>query len=104
MFANHLAHTARVINIDPLVSGKHIGASEWIEAGSQHHHETTAEACSGYRFNNYEYRCITITTGAEAGFLAGRSRGPHRSQGLQHLPVYSLHSSTSFGTSRSSET
>ena len=48
--------TAGVINIDPVVSGKHIGASQLIEAGSQHLHEKAAYACRIYRFNDYEYR------------------------------------------------
>jgi hypothetical protein len=39
------------------VSGKHIGASQLIEADSQHFYETMADACSVYRFNSYEYRC-----------------------------------------------
>jgi hypothetical protein len=40
------------------VSGKHIGASQPIEADWQHPYEKTASACSVYRFNNYEHRCI----------------------------------------------
>jgi IS1 family transposase len=42
------------------VSGKHIGASQLIEADSQHFYETMADACSVYRFNSYEYRCKVI--------------------------------------------
>jgi hypothetical protein len=50
--------TASVISIDPVVSGKHIGASQPIEADWQHPYEKTASAsCSVYRFNNYEHRC-----------------------------------------------
>src|SRR5215212_885237 len=57
--------TASVINIDPVVSGKHIGASQPIEADWQHPYEKTASACSVYRFNNYEHRC---RTGAKTRF------------------------------------
>ena len=51
--------TASVISIDPVVSGKHIGASQPIEADWQHPYEKTASACIVYRFNNYEHRCKT---------------------------------------------
>jgi hypothetical protein len=34
--------------IDPIVSGKHIGASQPIEAGSRHLYETMTDACSVY--------------------------------------------------------
>jgi hypothetical protein len=40
------------------VSAKHIGASQLIEAGSQHLYETMTDACSVYQFNGYEYSCI----------------------------------------------
>ena len=43
--------------IDPIMSGKHIGASQLIEAGSQHLYETMTDACSVYQFNGYEYSC-----------------------------------------------
>ena len=49
--------TASAINVDPVVSGKHIGASQLIELDWQHSYETTASACSVYWFNNYEHRC-----------------------------------------------
>ena len=45
------------MNIDPVVSGEHIGASQPIEADWQHPYEKTTSACSVYRFNNYEHRC-----------------------------------------------
>ena len=52
--------TASVINIDPVVSGKHRGTSLLITADSQRLYETMAETCSSYRFNSYEYRCISF--------------------------------------------
>ena len=53
-----LPSTASVMIIDPIVSGKHIGASQLKEAGSQHLYETMTDACSVYQFNGYEYSCI----------------------------------------------
>src|SRR5215217_5077101 len=53
-----LPSTASVMIIDPIMSGKHIGASQLIEAGSQHLYETMTDACSVYQFNGYEYSCI----------------------------------------------
>ena len=50
--------TASVMIIDPIMSGKHIGASQLIEAGSQHLYETMTDACSVYQFNGYDYSCI----------------------------------------------
>ena len=51
--------TASVINIGPVVSGKHIGVSLLIEADSQHLYEKTVDPCSVCRFNSYEHRCIS---------------------------------------------
>ena len=52
--------TASVINIGPVVSGKHIGVSLLIEADSQHLYEKTVDPCSVCRFNSYEHRCIEL--------------------------------------------
>lgn len=49
--------TASVINVDPVVSRKHIGVSQPIESEWQHPYEETASAYSVYWFNNYEHRC-----------------------------------------------
>jgi hypothetical protein len=40
------------------VSGKHIGASQLKDAGSQDLYETMTDACSVYQFNGYDYSCI----------------------------------------------
>jgi hypothetical protein len=52
------APTASVINIAPVVSGKHGGTLQLTGADSQHLYEKTLDAGSAYHFNNYEYRCI----------------------------------------------
>ncbi len=52
-----LRYTASVINIDPVVSGKHIGVSQLAQARSEHPYEKMVDACSVYRFNSYERRC-----------------------------------------------
>jgi len=52
--------TASVITIDPVVSGKHIGALQPIGADWQHPYEKTASAYSVYRFNSYEHRCSLV--------------------------------------------
>ena len=49
--------TARVINVDPGVSGKHTGTSQLIETDWQRPHQKTASTCSVYRFNSYEHCC-----------------------------------------------
>lgn len=43
-----------------MVSGKHIGVSQLIEADSQHLYEKTVDDCSVYRFNSYEHRCKRV--------------------------------------------
>ena len=58
-----LRYTASVINIDPVVSGKHIGVSQLAQARSQHPYEETVDACSVYRFNSYERRCTMHVAG-----------------------------------------
>ncbi len=44
-------------SIDPLRKGKHIGTSQLMEEDPQYLCEKTVVACSGDRFNNYDYRC-----------------------------------------------
>ena len=57
-----LRYTASVINIDPVVSGKHIGVSQLAQARSEHPYEKMVDACSVYRFNSYERRCKKFGT------------------------------------------
>ena len=73
-----LPFTASVINIDPVVSGKRIGTSLLIEAGSQHLHEKQAYACRIYRFNDYEYRCrVAVSCPTVVGKAASPLPRPH---------------------------